>query len=194
MSSSPFNSQNYYRFFNSVDPNNTMSVGLVYSVNVPVSMTAAQTFTSSENWQIFDQSGLYFIRNYQAGAALQLGLTSDNLSVPRLLNSSGDLGQQWKLSQWSSGKWRVTNMLVGNSSVLGIALGGTVPAMDTSDNDGQWDISINVSAGTISDAAMLASVSNVQVSLMFITPMKILRWRLFLFPNSFRHRSTDMLS
>jgi hypothetical protein len=163
--SSPFNPTAYYRFFNNVYPNNTISVGLIYSTNVAINMTTAQTFTSSENWQIFYQNGLYFIRNYQAGSALQLGLTSDDLSVPRLLNSSGDLGQQWRLNQWSDGKWRVTNMLVGNSSSLGIAPGGaTVPAMDTSDDDGHWDISINVSAGTISDESMLAQVSNVQVS------------------------------
>jgi hypothetical protein len=137
--SSPFNAKNYYRFFNSIYPNNTISAGLFYAVNGPINMTTSETFSSTENWQIFYQSGLYFIRNYQAGAAIQLGLTADDLSVPRLLNSSGDLGQQWKLNQWSDGTWRMTNMLVSNSSSLGIARGGaTVPAMDSSDADGHW--------------------------------------------------------
>ena len=137
--SSPFNAKNYYRFFNSIYPNNTISAGVQYSVNGPINMTTQGTFTSSENWQIFYQSGLYFIRNYQAGAALQLGLTADQLSVPRLLYSSGGLGQQWQLNQRSDGTWRVTNMLVSNSSSLGIARGGlTVPAMDSSDADGHW--------------------------------------------------------
>jgi hypothetical protein len=164
MSSPPFITNQYYRFFNSIYPNNTISAGLVYTVNGPVNMTKSETFSSTENWQIFDQSGIYFIRNYQSGAALQLGLTADNLVVPRLLNSSGDLGQQWKFNQRPDGTYRVTNGLVSDSSSLGIAPGGaTVPAMDTSDADGHWDISINVSAGKISNAAMLASVENIQV-------------------------------
>jgi hypothetical protein len=171
--SSPFNSKNYYRFFNSVYPNHTISEGLIYSVNGSVNMTISETFSSTENWQLFYQSGLYFIRNYQSGSALQLGLTADDLSVPRLLNSSGDLGQQWKLNQFSDGTYRITNGLLSNSSSLGIGPGDTVPAMDTSDGDGHWDISINISAGTISDAAMLASVSNVQVCYILLARLYI---------------------
>lgn len=160
-----FNSKNYYRLFNANYPNNTISAGVYFKADVPINMTQSETFSSTENWQIFAQSGIYFIRNYQAGADLQLGLTTDELSVPRLLNSTGGLGQQWTIAPRTDGTFRITNGLVANSSSLGVVKGITVPAMDTSDADGHWDISINVSAGTITDDALLASVSNVVVSL-----------------------------
>lgn len=167
--SSPFNVKNYYRFFNSIYANHTISAGLFYTVNGPINMTVQETFSSTENWQLFYQSGVYFIRNYQSGADLQLGLTADDLTTPRLLNSSGTLGQQWKITTRSDNTYRITNGLVSNSSSLGIAPGGaTVPAMDTDENDGHWSISINVSAGSISDAAMLATVANVEVSLLLV--------------------------
>lgn len=163
--SSPFNVKNYYRFFNSISPNNTISAGVVYNINDPINMTIQETFSSTENWQLFYQSGVYFIRNYQSGADLQLGLTENDLTTPRLLLSSGALGQQWQITARSDNTWRITNGLVSNLSSLGIAPGGaTVPAMDTDDTDGHWRIGINQSAGTISNTAMLATVTNVVVS------------------------------
>lgn len=130
-------------------------------------MTTQESFSSTENWQLFYQAGVYFIRNYQSGADLQLGLTEDDLTTPRLLHSSSALGQQWTITARSDSTYRLTNGLVANSSSLGIApAGARVPAMDTADTDGHWTIGINQSAGTISDADMLASVDNVVVSLM----------------------------
>ncbi|QDS74890.1 hypothetical protein FKW77_003680 [Venturia effusa] len=136
--------------------------GLFVSTNGSVNMTIQQDFSSTENWQLFYQSGIYFIRNYQSGADLQLGLTEDDLTTPRLLIPSGDLGQQWTITARSDTTWRITNGLLSNVSSLGIATGGaTVPAMDTDDADGHWQIGINQSAGTIEDESMLSSVANV---------------------------------
>lgn len=164
-STSPFNPRFYYRFFNDELDGTTMAVGQSPTVNTTVNMTTEQVTTSSENWQIFSQSDVYFIRNYQGGAELQLGLTSDSPTLPRLLNRSGALGQQWALNKWDDGTWRMTNMLVGNSTALGIAgAGDTQPAMDSSEGDEHWNISINISAGEIKDEKMLSNVTNVEVS------------------------------
>ena len=140
-----------------------MSTGLQYTVATSVNMTQAQTFTSSENWQIYSQSGRYFIRNYDAGSQVQLGLTTTSRTVPQLLPRSGDLGQQWFLTLRQDGTWRVSNALVGNQTSLGVSTGNTVPGMDTNENDGHWNIGINISAGDISDSGMLSDVQNVQV-------------------------------
>jgi hypothetical protein len=163
---SAFSSEAYYRFFNNIYPNNTMSSGLNGPApsGTEVNMTQEAAFSSSENWQIFYSSGRYFIRNYNNAAQLQLGLTEDNTIVPQLLNSTGELGQQWDLTQRSDSTWRITNALTGNQTALGLAVSNTVPGMDTADSDGHWDVSINVSAGTISDESMLSDVQNVQVS------------------------------
>lgn len=166
--SSPFNVKNYYRFFNSIYPNHTISAGVYYKVYAPINMTIQETYTSTENWQLFYQAGIFFIRNYQSGADLQLGLTADDLTTPRLLRTSGALGQQWKITLRSDSTYRITNGLVSNASSLGIApAGATVPAMDSDDNNGHWNISINQSAGTILDPAMLAPVKNIVVSFFF---------------------------
>lgn len=162
---SVFGNQAYYRFQNNVNSNLTMSSGLASAAPAltEASMTTLGSL-SSENWQIFYSSGVYFIRNYDDGAGLQLGLTTTNGVVPEFLNSSGDLGQQWDFTQRSDGTWRITNILTGNGTVLGLVDSQTTPAMNTDDDNGHWDVTINASAGTITDSAMLAAVSNVQVS------------------------------
>ena len=142
-----------------------MSTGIQPTAFTAVNMTQAQVFSSSENWQLYSQSDVYFIRNYDTGSQLQLGLTTDSRVIPQLLSRSGDLGQQWLLSPRQDGTWRVTNALLGNQLALGIAPANTIPGMDTSEDDGHWTIGINISAGNITDSAMLSSVTNVQVSL-----------------------------
>lgn len=162
---SPFNPKFYYRFFNNEFTGNSINAGMTPAFNTTVNMTAEGVSYSSENWQIFSQSDVYFIRNYDTGPDLQLGLTDDSPVVPRLLNTSGDLGQQWMLEQWSDGTWRITNLLMGNATALGIAgAGATIPAMDSSEGDEHWNVSINVSAGEITDSKMLSNVTHVQVS------------------------------
>jgi hypothetical protein len=161
-----FNPKAYYRFFNKNYPNNTMSTGLLSPAppGTPVNMTQAQNFCTCENWQIFYFAGRYFIRNYDTGSQLQLGLSADNTVVPQLLSRSGELGQQWALTQRSDSSWRITNALLGNQSALGLSPSNTIPGIDSSEDDGHWEISINVSAGQITDANMLSDVQNVQVS------------------------------
>jgi hypothetical protein len=163
-STSPFSSTSFYRFFNNVYPNHTISTGLKYTANTPVNMTVAQTYTSSENWQLYFQSDVYFIRNYAAGSQLQLGLTQDSDVVPQLLPRSGDLGQQWSIAPRDDGTYRLTNKLVGDQSSIGISAKNTVPGIDADDDDGHWQIGINVSAGQITNAEMLTDNQNIEVS------------------------------
>jgi hypothetical protein len=161
---SSFSSTAFYRFFNDVYPNHTISTGLQYTKSTKVNMTIAETTTSSENWQLYLQSDVYFIRNYAAGAQLQLGLTQDSNVVPQLLPRSGDLGQQWLITPREDGTWRLTNKLVGDQSSVGISAQNTVPGIDPNDDDGHWKIGINVSAGKITNGAMLSDNQNIEVS------------------------------
>jgi len=159
-SKSPLDDTYYYRFFNNVDQNNTMSSGA--SRPKYINMTA-QGSLSSENWQLFPQSGRYFLRNYDYGGEWQLGLTTQSLIIPSMLPRSGDLGQQWILNQWSDGTWSLKNELAGNDSFLSLTYAATVPAMDTNSDGSHWNIEINVSAGQITNSDMLSSVGNLQV-------------------------------
>jgi hypothetical protein len=90
----PFDPKSYYRLANKMLANYT--VGTLGSAPLAaVNMTSIGS-SSSENWQIYYQSqpGVYFIRNYDAGSQLQLGLTADSAIIPRLLSRAGDLSQQ----------------------------------------------------------------------------------------------------
>jgi hypothetical protein len=99
---SPFDPKAYYRFSNAAYPYTGISTGFKYENTPPHLGLTPYGSRSSENWQIYrqrDNSGrsVYLIRNYDYGAALQLGLTEEVRAVPRLLPRSGDLGQQWRL-------------------------------------------------------------------------------------------------
>ena len=161
---SPFDSTQYYRFFNDVSPGNTISSGNSEDTDGQISMTPEQSTTSSENWQLFSQSGIYFIRNHDYGPHYQLGVSDANRSVPSLMSRSIDPGQQWLLTQRSDGSWRVANVLLGNSSSLALTVGNDVPGMQPSDSGGHWDVQINVSAGKIDDSEMLCNLVGLTVS------------------------------
>ncbi|KAF2192707.1 hypothetical protein K469DRAFT_317429 [Zopfia rhizophila CBS 207.26] len=158
-----FDPRSFYTFHNDMSPNNTLSSGLQRSAQGAVNMTVAQTFSSSENWQLYLQQGRYFIRNYDYGGDWQLGLTESSRSMPRLLPRSGELGQQWTLTRQSDGTWRFTNGLLGNSSTLGLSQGNTVPGMQPSERGADWDILINPSAGEPKDPQMFVDVKSIEV-------------------------------
>lgn len=162
-STTSFDPTRWYRFSNTeTGPNITLSSGIDRSTNGVINMTIIQTYSSSENWQLLFQSGIYFIRNYDYGT-LQLGVSTSDSSLPSLMEPTGDLGQQWTISQRSDGNWKVQNELLGNVSTFGISDGNTVPGMEPSDTGGEWNISINLSAGQITDSVLLSSMSNIAV-------------------------------
>lgn len=160
---SPFDSTRWYRFFNTDTGSNlTISSGQDQDTNGAINMTTAETFSSSENWQLFFQSGIFFIRNYDYNTE-QLGISSSSSSNPALTNPSGDLSQQWNLTQWSDGTWKVQNLMLGNAQILGLSPDNTVPSMEPSDVGGHWNISENPSAGQITLSALLNPLANIAV-------------------------------
>ncbi|KAF1850818.1 uncharacterized protein K460DRAFT_391228 [Cucurbitaria berberidis CBS 394.84] len=163
---SPFDPKSYYRFSNAAYAGVTISTGYKHSSSSIIFTPSGSR--SSENWQIFRQGERYFIRNYDYGAELQLGLTKASDAVPRLLPRSGELGQQWNLDQNEDGSWRVTNALLGNISVLGvsdaISSHEIAPAMNPSpDESKRWIVTVNLSAGQIWQPGMLNDVLSPEV-------------------------------
>lgn len=75
----------------------------------------------SLNWQIFYQDTIYLIRNFDYGTEYQLGVPEDSPTVPALLPASGNLTQQWNITLWSDGTYRLTNMWLGNVQILGVS-------------------------------------------------------------------------
>jgi len=98
--------------------------------------------TSSENWQLFFQNGIFFIRNYRWGANLQLGLTPDNKGSPQLYTRSGDLGQQWTLRQVGA-NFVMMNGLLGASANFSFPDGVGRPGMYSNTGGELWNITIN---------------------------------------------------
>lgn len=170
MSASLFDSTAWYRLSNDfTGPSLTLSLGLKSWPPPTPQMTPAGAY-SSENWQLFFDSGVYFIRNYDYRGSLQLGITADERSLPEMLSPSGALGMQWNLSQWNGndGTWKVTNGLLGGEGlVLGVADSGefdgsTVLAMNADPEGAHWTFDINVSAGRITD--QLSAFASLEVT------------------------------
>ncbi|KAJ5650480.1 uncharacterized protein N7484_004203 [Penicillium longicatenatum] len=157
MTGSAFDSTYYYRFSNTaLGVNMTLAVGETNDPpNAPV-LNLIRSF-SSENWQIFYDQGIYFIRNWNYGATYQLGLTADERITPQLLATGPDLGMQWNLTMGEDG-WIMYNMLLATDNMLGVdmsALNHTIPVMNTDTTGAQWSIDINNSAGKITNETML---------------------------------------
>lgn len=158
----PFDQRYYYRLCNAIHAGVSISTGYKHSSYNTVFTPFGSR--SSENWQFFQQEGRYFIRNYDYGAELQLGLTSGS-STPQLLPKSGELGQQWMLTDNGDGSWCLINGLGWNSTLLAVSLtaAGVAPRMlSTQDGSERWNITINSSAGGVR-LDMLEDVSDLQV-------------------------------
>ena len=105
---------------------------------------------SSNNWQIFYQNPIYLIRNLDLGAKYQLGIAEDSPTQPELLLASGDLTQQWNMTLWDDGTFRLANMWLGSAQILGISSRDNVPvpAMTAAQNGSHWSFSVNLSIPT----------------------------------------------
>jgi len=158
---SSFSPTNYYRFFNGNNTYMTLSSGQNrYSLG-NVNMTTI-AWSSSENWQLYPQSGRIFIRNYDFGSGFQLGISDDSLSTPRLMIKSGGLGQQWIFSQLSDSSWQITNELLGGNVYLQLPAGGTGPIMSTNNQTGtHWVVEDNETVN-VTDTTMLTNVANLE--------------------------------
>jgi hypothetical protein len=161
-----FDSKHYYRFYNDVQPNKTISSGIQQSAKGALNMTQSSSFSASENWQLYYQGGRYFIRNYDYLGDWQLGVTAESRSEPKLVTRTGALGQQWTLARTSDGKgYTLTNGLLGNGSYLALSGKNLVPAMQPSTAGAVWDIQINQSAGSPKEGSnMFGDVPDFEVS------------------------------
>ena len=121
-------------------------------------MTAAGTFSSSENWQFLYQESCdcTFIRNFDYGPLFQLGLTEASRSEPKLLRSSEEIGQQWIFQTEGGGTGegepvKFINRLIGNTTYLGLGKSSQVPAMQTSVESAVWNVVSNAGLDVPSD-------------------------------------------
>lgn len=144
----------------------TLAVGEANDPTNTPSLVAIRSFTS-ENWQIFHDEGVYFIRNWDYGATYQLGLTPDERATPQLLATGDNVGMRWNLTMGDDG-WVMYNMLLGTDNMLGVdmsALNHTMLVMNTDPTGAQWSIDINTSAGKITNETMLEAFSSLSVCL-----------------------------
>jgi hypothetical protein len=144
-STSSFDPKMYYSLSNPSLSGSALSFGPVNGTAKPVVMTDFKKF-GTENWQLFFQSGRYFIRNRDYGAGWQLGFTGAEVkpSVPKLYPRNGSISQQWTIDQVAGG-WRLGNVLMGADMVFALPNGWAVPAMrSANDTDGGlWNIGQN---------------------------------------------------
>jgi hypothetical protein len=147
---SSFDPRMYYTLNNLVLPLFTLSAGYAdpssesasdFSLR-KINVTAYGTY-SSENWQLFPQSGRYFIRNYDAGSVYQLGIEGRDSTGPQLLPRSGSISQQWTLTEVNGG-WEMRNELLGSGSVLAMPRGWSIPVMNSGTDGAVWNITSNV--------------------------------------------------
>ncbi|KAH7405865.1 hypothetical protein DE146DRAFT_425714 [Phaeosphaeria sp. MPI-PUGE-AT-0046c] len=141
---SAFNSREFYLLQNFNMPSSSLSAGTFVNTNGEVKFSEAMKL-SSENWQLFFQSGRYFIRNWDYGANWQLGLTEDSRLIPRLYPRSGSLGQQWTLNKVEGG-WEMVNELWGAGTTFALPRGWPMAAMRSEADGAVWNITNNPSA------------------------------------------------
>ena len=136
-----------------------------YNPDAPSSLVLGTVSYSSENWQVFFQDDVYFLRNYDYGVVYHLGLSDSSATQPQLLKASGDLSQQWNITIWPDGTRKLTNMAVGEFQFLGVSnnsAGEIIPVMNTAEEGSHWTFDINSSVEPTQQ--MLQPLSSVAVS------------------------------
>ena len=166
MSGSPFDPNRYYRL--SYTDNSTLSLGFTNSTLTPLSPVISHIEDySSENWQIFYDDGVYFIRNHDYELRYQLGVKADNQSTPLMMETGSGLGMQWNITRTGdgSGTWLLSNVLVGPENVLGLSQSASkkqVVVMNTNPEEGKWKIDLTDSPGRAT-APMLSPFPSIEV-------------------------------
>lgn len=136
-----FDSRMFYTLNNLNLPRYTLSAGMYTESNGAINLTDYGSL-SSENWQLFFQSGRYFIRNYDYGAKWQLGLTEDSRTVPKLYPRSGSISQQWTLNKVNGG-WEMVNELWGAGTAFALPRNWPMAAMRSEPDGTVWNITSN---------------------------------------------------
>ena len=160
--SSPLIKRNAYYGLSSNYYGPSFLLGDGFNPDTPGTLSLTQTSFSSNNWQIFYQDPIYLIRNYDYGAKYQLGIAEESSTLPELLPASGNLTQQWNITLWDDGTFRLANIWLGSSQILGVDGEDDipVPVVTAAQNGSHWSFSINLSNATSNVADdMLQSVS-----------------------------------
>lgn len=165
----PFDSNGYYVLYNSAVTNSSLALG--YTADPPNTpfMDISDTY-SSENWQLFHDDGVYFIRNYDFNGTYQLSLNETNPTFPIMRPSTSELGMQWYITAGSiGGTYLIRNALLGDANVLTTWTNTednniVEPVMNTDETDGAWTISKNPSRTTVLDSNMLQSYTSIEVT------------------------------
>lgn len=159
-----FNSTMYYKLSNVNRPGAVLSAGVFQDTQGALNMTLSSDTLTSENWQLFYQSGRYFIRNFDYGAGYQLGLTSNSESWPRLYPRNGKVEQQWSI-QPVDGGYELVNGLWGNGTSLNIPKTWLMPAMNSDTSGRAWNITANPTATKLQPISgeMLTPVQDFEV-------------------------------
>jgi hypothetical protein len=154
-----FDQTQYYELANiATGPNLTLAVGKFSRPPRPPMLDDIRSH-SSENWQFFYNDGIYFIRNYNYGAAYQLGVEPRSSTTRMLLRGPGP-EMQWNITRSGDG-WLLKNMLLGDNYMLGVDGSVTapiIPLMSTESTRAVWTTTINLSAGQITDQDMLDKI------------------------------------
>jgi immune inhibitor A len=124
-----FNEKTWYRFKNTYKPssysldvindngtNSTGNIQLAYDGNF-----------SGQHWQakpIGDDT--YILRTMFLGANRQLGVDGPGRNNPALRNATREYTQQWRITSWGDGTWRIENVYKGRFLCLDTVDGGTV--------------------------------------------------------------------
>ncbi len=111
---------------------------------------------SSNNWQFFYQDGVCFIRNYDYSPPrwkpeqLEVVDIAGTKSL-RFREASNTTGQQWSLSHWADGTWKITNALAGSGLHLGIDPGTKEAGLTTDQSYQHWILAPNKEVDRLPD-------------------------------------------
>ncbi|KAI9792902.1 MAG: hypothetical protein M1835_007581 [Candelina submexicana] len=156
MATPPVDPHIYY-YVSNLKPNITYGLGAGSSVGDwgKLTLNVLPKF-SSNNWQFFYQDGVCFIRNYdfrppnQEPSQLEVIEVSGTKSL-RFQRASNTTGQQWTLSHWGDGTWKITNALAGSQFHLGFDNNTSKAALTTDESWQHWILAPNVDVASLPD-------------------------------------------
>lgn len=139
----------WYRLINiNYASNDTLSSGIGRDTNGSLAMTEIETFSTSENWQIYSQEDRYFLRNRDYLDGYQLGINA-SLSTPQVMPSAEDVYQQWFFDRTDDDTFIIKNEGLGDNLVFGLALNNPIPQMSPNSQLAAWEIDPNLSADSV---------------------------------------------
>lgn len=150
---SAFNDKTWYRLKNTYNPSSySLDVINESGTESPGNIELARVGNfSGQHWQIkFVGNETYHLRTMFLGANRQLDVAGSGRKTPMLKTATREYTQQWRVTPWGDGTWRIENVYKGKFlcldsvdegtkvilvSTLGLHLIYTVHGRDTANND-----------------------------------------------------------